>query len=433
MLMTTDIAAMRTTPPGYFTSRWGLPEYSDWRDESMSWKEACYIGDWSFLWERRFKGPDAIKLFSDISVNSFAKFDIGQSKHAIHCDENGKVIHEGILSRLSEDELMLFGRGCFWADYKLRHGSYNCTSKADDWFNLQVSGPNAIHVVEKASGQSLRDVKFMHSGKIRIAGCELLALRQGMAGEIGFELQGPMTRHKDVYDAIMEAGKDFGIRKLGGRTVFINHLEACFPTIITDYCPAIFGDGMKEYRNEFQTAMPGFAATFNIAGSFEADDIAAWYRSPIELGWRKNIKLDHAFIGREALEAELALPKRVMRTLVWNPEDVVEVYASLFREDQPYEYMEMPRDQRGFMYADKVMKNGKPVGVATSRGYSYYFREMLSLCTIDVAQSEPGTDVSVIWGNPGTPQKEMRAKVAPAPYKTDNRRADLVSLPKAGT
>ena len=62
---------------------------------------------------------------------------------------------------------MLFGRGCFWADYKLRHGKYNCTSKADDWFNLQVSGPNAIHVVEKASGQSLRDVKFMHSGKIQ--------------------------------------------------------------------------------------------------------------------------------------------------------------------------------------------------------------------------------------------------------------------------
>lgn len=426
-----DVAAMRTTPPGYFTSRWGLPEYSDWRDESMSWKEACYIGDWSFLWERRFKGPDAIRLFSDISVNSFAKFDVGQSKHVIHCDDNGKVIHEGILSRLSEDELMLFGRGCFWADYKLRHGNYDCTSKADDWFNLQVSGPSAIYVVEKASGQGLRDVKFMHSGKIKIAGCELLALRQGMAGEIGFELQGPMSHHKAVYDAIMEAGKDFGIRKLGGRTVFINHLEACFPTIITDYCPAIFGDDMKDYRDEFQAAMPGFAATFNIAGSFEGNDISAWYRNPVELGWGKNVKFDHDFIGRKALEPEVASPKRLMRTLVWNPQDVVDVYASQFRQEQPYDYMEMPRDQRGFMYADKVVKNGKPVGVATSRGYSYYFREMLSLCTIDVAQSEPGTEVTVVWGNPGTPQKEIRATVAPAPYKADNRRANLASLPKA--
>jgi glycine cleavage system aminomethyltransferase T len=69
------------------------------------------------------------------------------------------------------------------------------------------------------------------------------------------------------------------------------------------------------------------------------------------------------------------------------------------------------------------------VGVSTSRGYSYYFREMLSLCTLDVACCEPESEVIVIWGNPGGPQKEIRAKVAPAPYKTDNRKLDVHSLP----
>ena len=432
--MTIDVAKMRSTPPGYFTVRWGLPEYTDWLDESLSWKQTCYIGDWSFLWERRFKGPDAIKLFSDISVNSYAKFVVGQSKHVIHTNQDGKVIHEGILSRLDQDEFMLFGRGTFWADYKLRHGKYDVTSKADDWFNLQVSGPNALQVVEKACGQSLRDVKFMNSGKIRIAGCEILALRQGMAGEIGFELQGPSQHTKQVTEAVMEAGKDFGIRRLGGRAVFINHLEACFPTIITDYIPAMFSDDMKGYLAEFQAAMPGFATTFNLAGSFEGKDISDWYKSPVELGWGKNVKFDHDFIGRKALEAEVAQPRRLMRTLVWNGDDVADVYASLFRKNnQAYDYMEMPRDQRGFMYADKVMKNGKLVGVTTSRGYSYYFREMLSLCPIDVACSEPGTEVTVIWGAPGHPQKEIRATVAPAPYKKDNRRADLSAMPQVGT
>lgn len=85
--MSIDVNQMRTTPPGYFTVRWGLPEYTDWIDETNSWKETCYIGDWSFLWERRFKGRDVLKLFSDISVNSFAKFDVGQSKHVIHCNK----------------------------------------------------------------------------------------------------------------------------------------------------------------------------------------------------------------------------------------------------------------------------------------------------------------------------------------------------------
>jgi vanillate/3-O-methylgallate O-demethylase len=126
--MSISINDMRRTPEGYFTVRWGQPEYTDWIDESMSWKETCYIGAWSFLWERRFRGPDVLKLFSDVSVNSFAKFAVGQSKHVIHCNDAGKIIHEGILSRLGEDEFMLFGRGGFWVDYKLRHGRYDARS-----------------------------------------------------------------------------------------------------------------------------------------------------------------------------------------------------------------------------------------------------------------------------------------------------------------
>jgi len=53
---------------------------------------------------------------------------------------------------------------------------------------------------------------------------------------------------------------------------------------------------------------------------------------------------------------------------------------------------------------------------------------MLSLCVIDVDCSEVGTDVTVIWGEPGKPQKEIRALVAAAPYKKDNRRIDIRNL-----
>ena len=422
-----NVADFRKTPEGYFTTRWGLPEYTDWIDESMSWKETCSLGDWSFLWERRFKGRDVLKLFSDFTVNSFAKFDILHSKHVTHCTEQGKVIAEGILTRLSEDEVMLFGRGTFWMDHQLRKGKYDCTSQIDDWFNLQVAGPTSLQVLEKASGSDLRNIKFMHSGEIEIAGCKMLALRQGMSGEIGFELQGPIAQTQAVSDAVMAAGAEFGIRRIGGRAAFINHLEACFPTIITDYLPAIFSPDMKEYLDIFRANMPAFS-TFNLAGSFESDEISDWYRSPVELGWGKTIKFDHDFLGRASLEKEVANPLRVIRTLVWNPDDVVDVYASLYKKGDPYHFMEMPRDQRGFMYADKVLRGGAPVGVSTSRGYSYFFREMLSLCVIDTANADIGTEVSVIWGNPGEAQKDIRATVAPAPYKTDKRRADLTKL-----
>lgn len=283
--------------------------------------------------------------------------------------------------------------------------------------------------MEQVSGQSLRDVKFMHSAEIEIAGCRMLALRQGMSGEIGFELQGPKADAAKVYEAIVSAGREYGLRRLGGRAVFINHLEACFPTIVTDYMPAIFDPEMAGYLKEFRAGMPSFASTFNVAGSFESNKVSDWYRSPVELGWAKTIKFDHDFIGRAALEKEVAEPRRVMRTLVWNGDDVADVHASLFQKDQPpYQFMEMPRDQRGFMYADRVLRNGQDVGVTTSRGYSVYFREMLSLCTIDVEHADIGNEVTVIWGEPGSRQKAIRAKVAAAPYKQDNRRADLTSV-----
>src|SRR6185295_18170386 len=77
-------------------------EYTGWIDECMSWKKTCYIGDWSPLSNKFLvKGPDAVRFFSDISVNSFAKFDVGQAKHSIQCNSRGKVVCEGVLMRLA--------------------------------------------------------------------------------------------------------------------------------------------------------------------------------------------------------------------------------------------------------------------------------------------------------------------------------------------
>ncbi|MET8427674.1 hypothetical protein [Nocardia sp. NPDC004860] len=424
--MAFTVDGMRTAPEVYAWSRFGQQEYTDWLDESMSWKNTCYIGDWSFLWQHRFTGPDTLRLFSDYSVNTFGKFTHGQSKHVIHTNSGGKVIHEGILTRFGDEEFVLHGRGGFWMSYQLARGNYDVTVQQEDWFIYQVSGPNSVKVLEKLSGDTgLRDTGFMRVHPITIGGHQIWALRQGMSGEIGFELQGPREIGPEIYDLIVEAGQEFGLRKLGGRTVMINHLEACFPTIATDYIPAIFDEDTAEYLDSFTSSMPSYAQPAYIAGSYDGREISEYYRSPVELGWARNINFDHDFLGREALIAEKANPRRVIRTLVWNAEDVQDVFASLFRPGENFPYMEMPRDQRGFMWADKVTAGDDIVGVATSRGYSYYYREMLSLSTIDVAHSDLGTELTVHWGLPGGPQKAIRATVASAPYKPDRRRADL--------
>lgn len=407
-------------------------EYTGWIDESMSWKKTCFIGDWSPLFKLKIKGPDAIQFFSDITVNGYAKFDIGQAKHIIMCNSQGKLMGEGVLMRQGEEEfLFTSGPGIPWMHYQFQKRKYAATAEliTADRFIFQVQGPNALFVLEEAIGSSIRDIGFMRFREASIDGMRFDLLRQGMAGEIGYELHGRADQGVAIYNRLLEVGARWGIRRLGGRTKMVNHVEACFPTPTVDYIPAIFTEEETEFRHMMEETAPLFMKILRPGGSYESDDISDYYRSPVEMGWTKNIKFTHDFLGRAALEREVADPKRVMTTLVWNAEDVNDVNASLLRDGTPYAYMEMPRNLLGTMWTDKVVKDGRLVGASTSRCYSYHFREMLSLCTIDPAYAAPGTEVAVVWGPSSGPQKHIRAIVAPAPYKPDNRRVDVSTLP----
>jgi vanillate/3-O-methylgallate O-demethylase len=422
------VQSLRQPIQGHFDTWWGPPQYTSWVDESLSWKNSCYIGDWSFLPSVRFGGRDLWKLFSEQAVNTMNNFQSGQSKHLLMCTPEGKMLEEGILSRTGENELRAFGGIARRAEFLIRKGLYDVSIEPLSLTKFHVQGPNSLHVMERVAGERLRDIRFMRARDIRIAGHTVTALRQGMSGEIGFELHAPLEHGKEVWAAIVAAGKEFDIHEMGARVSMLNHLEANYPTNKLDYMPALMSDDYTEYRTMFRPET--FQLFYKIAGSFESDDIRDWYRSPIELGWGNRIKLDHQFVGREALAKELENPRRTMVTLVWNGEDVIESYGAFFRKGQPLpEFMEMPRDSRGFMWTDKVLRNGRLAGVSTSRGYSAYSREMLSLCTIDLEHGAPGTEVVLIWGNPGHVQKEIRATVQRAPYKENRGRVDLSTLP----
>jgi glycine cleavage system aminomethyltransferase T len=155
-------------------------------------------------------------------------------------------------------------------------------------------------------------------------------------------------------------------------------------------------------------------------------------RSPFELGWDKEVPLDtHEFMGREALIAERDAggPARRIVGLKWNSEDVIDVYAALFRPGPIPAQMDMPRTiHRHALDPDKVLHDGRVVGCSTSRVYSAHLRQMISLCVIEKHLTEPGTDVIVVWGDRGGPQKHIRATVAKLPFKEDKRRIDVSKL-----
>jgi len=414
----TDVASRH---PG-----WGqTPEYTGWRDEQLAWKTTCSLGDWSFLWDVVIEGPDALKLFSDSGINSVAKFDVGQAKHLVQCNDEGKVITDGVLLRLGEARFSTQSTPAFYSAFLAESGDYDVTWHEQKTFQYQVGGPKALEVMERVTGRVLTDIKFMRFEPVTIAGHEVLAVRQGMSGEIGFELHGDAEFADAVYEAVLAVGSDFGMRKLGSRTALINHLEACFPT------------GGWHYLADMYTT-PGYGKFVvdnfdllgvkrGIAGSFESEDISDYMRSPVEMGWGRSIKFDHEFRGRAALEQEVASPRRQIVTFEFDPDDVARVHASLFQEGDAYDPMEMPLPQRYIMWADKVVLDGNTVGVSTVPGYSYFFRKFLSLAYVDVANATPGTKLKVLWGSPGSPQTELGVTVAAAPYKTDRRRTGLAA------
>src|SRR5690606_13875848 len=211
-----------------------------------------------------------------------------------------------------------------------------------------------------------------------------------MAGELGYELHGPSKHGREVYQAILDAGQKYGIRRLGSRTQQVNHVEACFPTSSVDYIPAMYEPEESGYFEELSKSNYRLTReTIANPGSFELSANSDMYRSPVELGWAKNIKFDHEFLGRAALEQEIADPSRTIRTLEWNADDVIEVFASFFAGGELPPFMEMPRDysDRG-MWADAVFVRDRLVGVSTSRCYSVFFRKMISLCVLDVGHAE---------------------------------------------
>lgn len=415
----------------HFSGWYEAYEYSDWIDESMSWKRTCYIGDWSGLVKLHVSGPDALRFFSDIAVNSFAKFDVGQAKHAAFCNEHGKLMGEGILMRLAEDEFRFTsGPGAIWARFVFERSDYDARLEVvTESFSIQqVQGPAALELMEKVTGESLRDIGFMRFREVTIAGRQILLLRQGMAGEIGFEMHGDWSEAAEVYRHVYDVGLEYGIRRLGGRTKMVNHVEASFPTPTVDYIPAWYDGADSESLRRF-VPPAAWHRLQKHRGSLPAEHISELFRSPIELGWGRSVKFDHDFLGSDALRVEIESPSRELRTLVWNPDDVSDVLASYLRKDaEPYAFMEWPRGLLGEMEADRVLVDGLDVGISSSRCYSYFFREMLSLAVIDVEHAELGSEVTVIWGDPGRRQKAIRATVAKTPYKTDNRRVDLASV-----
>jgi vanillate/3-O-methylgallate O-demethylase len=410
-------------------------EFTNWRDEQRAWQEACALFDQSHhMTDLYVEGADALQLFLDLGINSFKNFKVNQAKQFVACNHDGYVIGDAILFYLDENKFSLVGRPSAhnWLQYNLETGGYNASAERDErsavnqgrrkFFRYQIQGPNAPLVMEKVTGKPL-DIRFFNMGILTIAGRDIRALRHGMVGQPGWELFGPWEYGDEVRQAIVDAGQAYGIRQVGSKAYPTTCLESGW---IPSPVPAVYvGGEMKRYRQWLSAK--SYEATASLGGSFYSDDITDYYFTPYDLGYGPFVKFDHDFVGRDALEKIAAKPRRKKVTLVWNGDDVARVFRSLFHSRGDItKYIDFPLANYSTLPYDKVVKDGKTVGVSTYTGYTYNERAMISLAVIDVEHSELRSEVTIVWGEEGRGsakptverhvQTEVRATVAPVPY-----------------
>lgn len=416
------------------------PEFSNWRDEQEAWRKTAILFDQSYhMTDLYVEGPDTVRLLSDLGVNSFQGFKRDKAKQFVACNHEGYVIGDGVLFALEDDKVVLVGRPPIsnWVHFNAVSGGYNVKVERDErslanpmqrkLYRFEVQGPNAWQILEKVHGGPIPDIKFFAMGEINIAGRKVRCLKHGMSGAPGLELWGPKEEGDDIRATLMEAGKEFGLRAGGARAYSTVAIESGW---VPSPMPAIYsGEKMRPYR-EWLTAT-SFEANASLGGSMVSDNIEDYYLTPYDLGYGGFTKFDHDFIGRAALEKMAGRPHRKKVTLTWNSNDVIRIFSTLFLAENRAKYMDMPASHYATLPYDRIMVDGKQVGISTYPVYTANGRVWISLSMVDADFSATGTEVTVVWGEPdggsSKPvverhvQTTVRATVGPCPFSDDAR------------
>lgn len=252
----------------------------------------------------------------------------------------------------------------------------------------------------------------------------MLIARQGVTGEIGYEflMRTDTGKAHELWRHIRGVGQDFGLRELGFKAQLVGHTETGIATVIRDFLPArMRGDDIRKFARLW-------------ASQEELDaidtDLTEHFCSPAELGWGHTINLDnHDFYGRAALvrEKEAGGPTSALAGLMWNSDDMAELYAALFRDEPSAPPPDLPCGQFRMFYL-KVLQSEQHVGWASGIAYSPNVRRMISLARIRKDLAAHGTELSVVWGGfTDEPRQIIRARVHDLPFITRHRKDDLAA------
>jgi aminomethyltransferase len=354
-------------------------------------REAAAVIDVSPLYKYEVAGADAAILLDRVVTRDISAMAVGQVIYTPWCDEEGKVIDDGTVTRLEESRFRVTA-----ADPSYRWFAMNATGldvEIDDisegTAGLALQGRLSRHVLERATGQDWFDLRYFRRRPTTIEGVDVDVTRTGYTGDLGYELWIPAEGALTVWDRLFEVGADYGIRPAGIQALDICRLEASLILIEAEYTSA---------RHAFAPELK---------------------YSPFEIGLGRLVKFEKAaeFTGKRALlaEREAGGPERRLVGLELDWSAIESMYARHGLAPQISAHV-----QRAPV---PVHKQGVQVGRATSVGWGPTIKKMVGFGSVAKGLSELGTRLSVEWTVEGERGK-VGATVVSMPFLgLDRKRA----------
>ena len=321
-------------------------------------RNATALIDISPLFKYRLTGPDATKLVDRVITRDLRKVSVGQVVYTPWCDENGKVIDDGTVSRLEENTYRWTA-----ADPSLRWFKQNASGMkveiediSESVSALALQGPTSGRLLKSLiSDTDIANLKYFRVTKATIAEVPVEISRTGYTGDLGYEIWVSSEKALRVWDELMTAGRAFDIHPTGMLALDVARVEAGLLLIEVD-----FNSSKKALINEQKY-------------------------SPFEMGLGRLVHLDkNRFIGQAALRAE---HKR------GHVREIVGLEIDWPAVERLYENVGLPPAVSAIAsrVAVPVFKDGAQVGKATSSTWSPTLKKMIALATIDRRYARAGT------------------------------------------
>jgi aminomethyltransferase len=322
-------------------------------------RNASALIDVSPLFKYLVTGRDAARLVDRIITRDVSKMQVGQVFYTPWCDEHGKVIDDGTVSRLGEQTFRWTA-----ADPSLRWFRQNAAGmdvRIDDVTEevaaLALQGPTSAKLLRAVAHAAIDPLKYFRVTKGIIAGVQVDISRTGYTGDLGYEIWMPADRAVHVWDALMQGGRPFDIKPAGMLALDVARIEAGLLLIEVDF----FGSRKAMIPSQTYT--------------------------PYELGMARLVSLDKArFIGQRALRDEQRRgPDRQIAGLEIDWTEVEKLYDAVGLA--PAVAATASRT------AVPVYRNGRQIGKATSTTWSPVLKRMIALALLDRPHYAEGTEV----------------------------------------